>query len=282
MTKDNLDESSCTGMVIRDLTDSYEMDVGTPKIHVRSSTPTTPHTGLSECSTLKDEKSLASIVASLVGERFSFREDKVLQLCAQLEIYFLRSSIIDEKMLSIMTDQNSWPLPRTLPLPAYVSMITIPVTMCMANIARYTEVALAKGFYMSKSVNSNDLVEFYGASKSESKNRSSSLPPSLPTESKVPIFKVPEFKGDTLKEDIYECEVVNIFGNNVMASFLTSRSHCNNHPAWSGAFASRLRDSLSHLSVLEYLATELEDDHNCTKVWTKIKLKFSTSDVKIT
>ena len=137
MTKDNLDESSCTGMVIQDLTDSYEMDVGTPKIRVHSSTPTNPHTGLLECSTLKDEKDLASIVASLVGERFSFREDKVLQLCTQLEIYFLHSSILDEEMLSIMMDQNSWPLPCTFPTHTDVSMITIPVTMCMANIARY-------------------------------------------------------------------------------------------------------------------------------------------------
>jgi hypothetical protein len=66
-----------------------------------------------------------------------------------------------------------------------------------------------------------------------------------------------------------------------MASFLHSRTHCNNHPAWSGAFASRLRDSLSHSSVLEYLATELEDENNCAKVWSKIKQKISTSDVKI-
>ena len=98
-----------------------------------------------------------------------------------------------------MTDQNSWPLPRTLPTPTDVSMITIPVTMCMANIPHYTEVALAKGFYMSKSVKYNDLVDFYGAAKLELKSRSSSAPTSLPTESKVPIFKVPEFSGDTFK-----------------------------------------------------------------------------------
>ena len=132
--------------------------------------------------------------------------------------------------------------------------------MCIANITHYTKVALAKGFYMSKSVKYNDLVEFYGAAKSELKSRSSMLPPSLPTESKVPNVKVPEFKGDTLKGDIYEHEVVNIFGNNTMASFLTSRTYCNNHPAWSVAFASRLQYSLSRLSVLEYLAIELEDE----------------------
>jgi hypothetical protein len=160
-------------------------------------------------------------------------------------------------------------------------MVTIPVTMCMANIARYTEVALAKGFYMTKVVKYNDLVEFYGATKKAQKSMTSGTLSSLPTESKVPIFKVPAFSGDTLKGDVYEREIFSVFGNNSMASFLTSRTHCNNHPAWSGAFASRLRDSLSHSSVLEYLATELEDENNCAKCWHKIKLKFSTSDVKI-
>ena len=85
------------------------MDVGIPKVSVCSSIPTAPHTGLSESLTLKDEKDLTSTVSSLVGELFSFHEDKVLQLCAQLEIYFLNLSILDEEMLLIMTDQNGWP-----------------------------------------------------------------------------------------------------------------------------------------------------------------------------
>ena len=64
-----------------------------------------------------------------------------------------------------MMDQSSWPLPRDCTDPRAVDMVTIPVTMCMANIARYTEVALAKGFHMTKVIKYNDLVDFYGASK---------------------------------------------------------------------------------------------------------------------
>ena len=152
-------------MIVRTLTDAYEMDVEDPNPPVRSPVPSTPHTGLSSSPTLKDEKDLALVVASLVGERFSFKTEKVLQLGAQLQIYFCQASILDEEMLSIMTDQSSWPLPRTLPDPQEVDMVTIPVTMCMANIARYTELALAKGLNLTSKIKYNDLVEFYGTTK---------------------------------------------------------------------------------------------------------------------
>ena len=69
-------------------------------------------------------------------------------------------------------------------------------------------------------------------------------------ESKVPSFQVPEFVEDTLQGDLFEQKVVSVFGNNAMAEFLSSESHCDNHPAWSGAFASQLRDALSNSSIL--------------------------------
>ena len=70
MTDNDQDSSSGTGMVVRDLTDSYEMDVDVPNMPVRSPSPSISHTGLSKTSTLNDEKDLATVVASLVGERF--------------------------------------------------------------------------------------------------------------------------------------------------------------------------------------------------------------------
>ena len=72
MTDNDQDSSSGTGTVVRDLTDSYEMDVDIPNSSVRLSSSSISHTGLSNTSTLKDEKDLAIVVSSLVGERFSF------------------------------------------------------------------------------------------------------------------------------------------------------------------------------------------------------------------
>ena len=68
MIDNDIDISSGTGRIVRNLTDSYEEDVETPKVCIVNSNPTNPRTGLSEITTLKDEKDLASIVVSLVGE----------------------------------------------------------------------------------------------------------------------------------------------------------------------------------------------------------------------
>ena len=48
-----------------------------------------------------------------------------------------------------------------------MALLNISVTICMANIARYTELAFVNGFYMSKTVRYNNLAEFYGVAKSE-------------------------------------------------------------------------------------------------------------------
>ena len=96
---------------------------------------------------------------------------------------------------------------------------------------------------------------------------------------KIPSFKVPIFYGDTLKGDKYIDEVANIFRNNAMAKFVDSVEYCDNHSNWSEAFASRLRDSISESDILGYLATELNTENNCAKVWRVIKEKLSSADV---
>ena len=101
-------------------------------------------------------------------------------------------------------------------------------------------------------------------------------------ESKVPNLNVPEFVGNPLKGDLFEQKLVTIFGNNAMALFLTSEYRCDNHPAWSGAFASRLRDSLRNYTIVEYLSTELEEEQHYSKVWKWIGQKLSTTEVNIT
>jgi len=64
-----------------------------------------------------------------------------------------------------------------------------------------------------------------------------------------------------------------------MAQFFDSKSCCNNSPTWSDAFASRLRSSVADSDILGFLATELESEKNCAKVWTRIQLTLNSSDV---
>ena len=65
-----------------------------------------------------------------------------------------------------------------------------------------------------------------------------------------------------------------------MVRFVESGDYCDNHPSWSSAFASRLRDSITDSNILGYLATELGTEHNCAKFWAEIEAKLSSSDVK--
>ena len=132
--------------------------------------------------------------------------------------------------------------------------------MYLFKIARYAEPALGYRLHMNETISYNDLVEWYGATKSHmSKMRAAGFTTSI-QESKVPSLNVPDFVGNPLKGDLFEQKVVTIFGNNVMALFLTSEYRCDNHSAWSGAFASRLRDSLRNYTIVEYLSTELEEE----------------------
>jgi len=64
-----------------------------------------------------------------------------------------------------------------------------------------------------------------------------------------------------------------------MAAFIDNRKYCDNHPAWSAAFASQLRDSIVDSNILGYLATELDTEENYANVWKVIKDKLSSADV---
>ena len=114
---------------------------------------------------LNNEGDLATIVASLVGERFSLDITKTAKLAIQLEIYFKHCSILDEEILSIMTDYSSWPVVHTLQRADELPLIIVPVTMCLSKISRYTELAIGQGLYTTENISYNELVACYGAAK---------------------------------------------------------------------------------------------------------------------
>merc|ERR1740124_424761 len=67
-----------------------------------------------------------------------------------------------------------------------------------------------------------------------------------------------------------------------MAQFLDSKFYCDSSPTWSDAFASRLRGLVADWDILGFLATELESEKNCAKVWTRIQKTLNSSDVTTT
>ena len=61
-----------------------------------------------------------------------------------------------------------------------------------------------------------------------------------------------------------------------MTRYLESTSYYDNNPCWSGDFASGIRKSITGNNILSFLATELEHESNCTKVW-KLVIKYLTT-----
>ena len=63
--------------------------------------------------------------------------------------------------------------------------------------------------------------------------------------------------------------------------FLTDEQHCDNHPTWSYAFASRLRESLKTSSILNFIVDEQDTEENCAIVYSALEVHLTTGDVTI-
>jgi len=56
-------------------------------------------------------------------------------------------------------------------------------------------------------------------------------------------------------------------------------NHCDNSSCWSGDFVSRLRESIEESDILSFLATELDGENNCARVWTRIIKHVLSTDI---
>ena len=82
-------------------------------------------------------------------------------------------------------------------------MVTVLVTICLSKIACYTELSLANGLHMTKTIAYNDMVEWYGATKNHTFKKITTGSDTSIQKYKVPNFRVPKFVGDTLNGDIF-------------------------------------------------------------------------------
>ena len=130
----------------------------------------------------------------------------------------------------------------------------------------------------------SELVYWYDAGKLEKSERENLVSGTIlnltsSADRKVPAFKVPTFHDNTLKGDKFIKKVKHVFINSTMVVFINNRKYCDNHPAWSAAFASYLRDLITNSNILGYLAMELDTEENCADIWKIIKDKLSSVDV---
>jgi len=138
--------------------------------------------------------------------------------------------------------------------------------------------ALSHSLFLQKGITFEALVRWFGENQSLKPTDYKKLSVTQDL-NKITTFHVHKFKGDTLTGDDFIEDVDRAFRSATMAQFLDSKSCCENSPTWSDAFASRLRGSVVDSDILGFLATELESEKNCAKVWTRIQLMLNSSDV---
>jgi len=93
---------------------------------------------------------------------------------------------------------------------------------------------------------------------------------------KIPMFKVSIFRGNTIDRDEYIKSNLQVEYD---VAIFEDPSHCNNTPYWSGAFVSRLCESIEEIDILSFLDTELDGENNCARVRTRIEKHVLSKDI---
>ena len=74
-------------------------------------------------------------------------------------------------------------------------------------------------------------------------------------------------------------DVVRSFTNHALSRYILDIQFCDDNISWSGAFASRIRESVANSDTLGYLATEQENENNCAKLWAIVCKELTSSEL---
>ena len=74
-------------------------------------------------------------------------------------------------------------------------------------------------------------------------------------------------------------DVVRSFTNHALSQYITDIQFCKDNISWSGAFASRIRESVASSDTLGYLATEQESEQNCAKLWAIVQAELTSAEI---
>ena len=249
--------------------------------------PTTLAKGLMKTKTCTTSVEMAKMMVPLISKQFTMTAEVTTELLVQLSAYFSHTGIHNKEFLAFMTNYVDWSPPHTFATPTQkMNLISIPVTLLLSKIASYTVALQEEKLYLSPGIGHCALFTWlatYNETSTENKDKTNQIVGATIKNKKVKIsgFKVPIFRGDMLDGDEYIRMVKTTFRSNAMSQFLDSRRICDNSPYWSGAFASQLRDSIKESDILSFLATELDGENNCVKVWDRIERHLSSTDINM-
>ena len=234
-------------------------------------TPDAASFGLADTMICKTPEELAEVVVSLIVAKFSYNlTDDLLE--QQMTTYLKELGVENDDMLAFMSEET-FPSPTSMGLD--LKKLTTPVLRMLHSIAGMTVIVRQKSLYLTPTLTYNGLANFAARSPHPARydacgsgggksgvNNSSDV--------KIPSFSVPKFEGDTLGGDKFIERVTTKFRSNGQSPFLDSEQHCTANTSWSSAFASRLRESLTDSPILGFLSSELDEENNSAKVWTRI------------
>jgi len=171
-------------------------------------------TGLLEDKTIVTTKDMAAIISSIVGDQFTFDTEKCDKLEDQLLFFFNGSGVANEDVLSIMTDPSAWPKPSKLEDEEnFLTLITVPVTLLLSQIASYTERALSHSLYLQKGITYEALVSWFD--ENQSLNQTDYTATAILKISqdlhKIPTFHAYKFQGGTLTGDDFVTDIDRAF-----------------------------------------------------------------------
>ena len=237
--------------------------------------------GLSTSKKCSTAKALATVIASLVRDRFAMTITAGVSLLKELIQFFSHAGVSNDEIFSFMTEPSSWPDPAKAGSQATaLTHITVPVKLLLCQLASYTHKVLQRGHFLDEMTSYADFHAWILSLDAEIQMPPKSASDIKPaTENKIPAFKVPFFRGVSLEGDKYMDDVVRSFTNHALSRYITDIQFCKENISWSGAFASRIRESVASSDTLGYLATEQENETNCAKLWAIVQDELTSSEL---
>ena len=163
--------------------------------------------GLSLTQVCTDGAKVADVMSNLISQRFTVDPTNVAELKAEMKTYFAKAGVINEQIFSFMTEFKSWPdVNKVGRGNSALKHISVPVVLLLTKLAGYTNKMLIAGYFLSNTVIYNDFSSWVSSLPTPSShldNVGSFSNPSSNDEHKIPPFKVPIFKGDSLAGDKY-------------------------------------------------------------------------------
>ena len=235
--------------------------------------------GLSLTKKCDTTTTIATVISSMISERFGFSPPVSSTLDTDLAGFFTTAGVTNDETFAFMSDSSSWPPVTSAGRNGYnYKSITIPVVMLLSQLAGKVQQMLDEGYYLDSGVKYVDFQQYIQSlpSKTTSSGNNSSA---TNDDHKMPSFKVPIFRGDIMAGDKYMEDVVICFTNHALEKYLLDENYCKKNLEWSSAFASRIRESIKGNDILGFIATEEASERNCTKLWTTIESHLTSADL---